>query len=168
MMRTTRSASALIVIALLGSAQGVPTDQNATWEEIRADRSLNVRAPSVQFDGVFVPVFDLCTQDGQIRAIHPDFAVCKDPALGEAVCDTMTVHLSRPLLGQGYVCTDPMGHDGTCDVSGADRVTVTIPTHYEVPVHAMNPSDPTGGAPLFTKPFDVPACDASGTEAPST
>jgi hypothetical protein len=159
-MLTNRSSVGLIAIAVLGSAQVLVTDRNSTWQEIRADPSLNVQAQTVAFGGVFVPVLDLCTQDGQIQAIKPDLPVCRDPAQGEANCDMTTVHLSRPLVHQEYVCTKPLGGDGTCDPREAELVTVTIPTHYEVPVHTMNWSDPAGGQLLFAKSFDVPACGA--------
>lgn len=159
-MLTHRRSFGAMAIAVLGSAQVLATDQNSTWQEIRADPSLNVQAQTVAFGGVYVPVLDLCTQDGRIRAITPDFQVCKDPAQGEANCEMTTVHLSRPLVSQEHVCTDPLGGDGTCNESDAELVTVTIPTHYQVPVHRMNWSDPAGGDLLFTKGFDVPACEA--------
>ncbi len=159
-MSTRRSMFALIAIAALGSARVFVTGPDSTWQEIRADRSLNVRAQTVAFGGVFVPVFDLCTEEGRIRANHPDFQVCKDPGRDGANCDMKIVHLSRPLVGQERVCTDRFGGDGTCRDGDAELVTVTIPTHYDVPVYTMNWSDPAGGDLLFSKPFDVPACDA--------
>ncbi len=159
-MLTHRCSSALLAIAVLCPAGALAQDRTSTWEEIRADRSLNVQAQTVAFDGVFVPVFDLCTEQGQIRAIEADFPVCKDPALGEANCDMIHVRLSRPLVSQAYICMRPLGTDGTCDDGGRDLVTVTIPIRYEVPVHTMNWSDPASGDLLFTKSFEVPACDA--------
>ena len=159
-MLTHGRSLAVIAIAALGSVPALAMDQESTWQEIRADRSLNVQAQTVTFGGVFVPVLDLCTQDGQIRAIDPEFPVCSDPALGEANCDLTTVYLSRPLVSREYVCTDPLSGDGTCDKRNAKLVTVTIPTHYEVPVYTMDWSDPASGDLLFTKSFDVPTCEA--------
>ena len=79
-MRMTGSVALLLMFALTGAASATPTlGPESSWADIRSTPNVYGRPPLIFFGTTGIPVTDVCTIGGRLRAVDRNISTSEVP-----------------------------------------------------------------------------------------